>query len=167
MCAFLKFCTGALVVLALALPAPANVLPLSGRFVGNPCRLLSGIRGKCTLITDCPDALEAVRRGTRRGLQGTQERCGFERNVEVVCCNTRARDIGNQNLGGRRPGVPNPVPKPHSEWVRPTRGDRDHNALSEMKSVTACRRFTQECPKSVTPFITGGKVAGVGEFPHM
>lgn len=160
-----------MVATSLSLRGWCYVVPASDLGVGSPCRLPTGRRGACKLITDCPAALAAVRQGTRIGSRGIPTRCGFQGSQEIVCCEADARstDRGTRRTVPTRPTVSTGKP-PHidSEWVgRPSSSVPTMQTLSERKSEIACRNYAARVPKIVSPYITGGTVAKKGEFPHM
>ncbi|XP_071451586.1 serine protease persephone-like [Hetaerina americana] len=156
--------------------------------VGGVCRLGSGRRGECRLITECPSALAAIRRTSRQGQPNTNHpRCGFKGNIEIVCCEPRS-DSGNRQSGGVRynPGSRDPNlgqrkpwlqggggrPQYDSQWLPGTnRGGRPttthQSQTSERRAAAACRVYSSQCPNNVSPYIIDGTVAGLGEIPHM
>ncbi|RZC34813.1 serine protease persephone-like [Asbolus verrucosus] len=105
--------------------------------------------GVCTLVPDCPLALESIRRSGTTGMV----RCGFDRDIEIVCC-------------------PGPNVKNTTQSSKETDdGDdgqtevRAPNLVS--RSAKACESYAKQLPVVLTYHIVGGENADPGEFPHM
>ncbi|KAF4517624.1 hypothetical protein B566_EDAN002855 [Ephemera danica] len=89
-----------------------------GELFGEHCKLSSGTISKCALITECPSAIQDIKRGFR------PVHCGFKGRYEIVCCgdlsDSKPRPDprpqgGGWNWGGSevtKPSSPRPPTRP-------------------------------------------------------
>ncbi|XP_046998531.1 CLIP domain-containing serine protease 14D-like [Schistocerca americana] len=114
--------------------------------------------GRCLRVRHCGPALQAIRRG-----RPPPPRCGFAGLEEVVCCaDVAGREGDAADLagdGGRRDadaGASNDI----------AADDGAGAAATDRPSTAACGIYKNQW-SGPDDYILGGKMAGVGEFPHM
>ncbi|XP_059480981.1 venom protease-like [Neocloeon triangulifer] len=135
------------VFLSLATAVVAVSFPSLGTNHGDLCQLPDGAAAKCTLITDCPTGLKAL-----KSRQPLPARCGFKGRVEIVCC-------PDLRITSKKPVISSTT--------------SGHNTIKRSpikvgaKSAEACQKYTKTAFPRIAVFITHGEEAGVGEFPHM
>ncbi|XP_044252710.1 serine protease persephone-like isoform X1 [Tribolium madens] len=116
-------------------------------YAGSKCHT-SDTPGLCVAITNCPSALESVKKQGSHSLK----RCGFEGFTEIVCCPNDLRHATTEN----------PDDATDEEKKPEIRGPDIGR-----KSQKACDKYSKNVPIALSYHIVGGENAEKGEFPHM
>ncbi|KAJ8971013.1 hypothetical protein NQ314_000932, partial [Rhamnusium bicolor] len=127
---------------------------------GSDCKT-SGVSGKCKLITNCPQALDALKRIRTHNLK----RCGFEGFTEIVCCPiVNAREPSTDNLNGVFTDIDDDENRSTND---PDTVQQNRFTTTKRKCEQVCEELSNEIKSKVDFHIIGGVDAEVGEFPHM
>ncbi|GLH11259.1 Trypsin [Gryllus bimaculatus] len=144
---------------------------------GSACTAHDGALGACTLVSDCPAAQQAIRRGQRPRI------CAFDGFTPIVCCPGAApptpaptpAPAPTTSTSTARPPAPSPTPTPggdgsgaksrQSEYTRYIYRPAVALTPFEPKVNTSLCRVPELVGSQ--PFVIGGKNATLFEFPHM
>ncbi|CAH2048548.1 unnamed protein product, partial [Iphiclides podalirius] len=111
---------------------------------GDSC-LHKNISGVCSLINDCEVALRSIHTNGFHRLS----RCGFDKNLEIVCCPLAKKLEDNHNIEDNEDNV-----KENAGVRRLRVADKE------------CKNIVNRYNPPVDTHIIGGEIASAGEFPH-
>ncbi|XP_047533321.1 serine protease persephone-like [Vanessa atalanta] len=105
--------------------------------------------GICKSVIDCEVAIRTIQQNGNHPFR----RCGFHKDMEIVCCPTR------------KYVVPKPTKKPATKPTADKFGDT--NTRSLRIADKECQKIVETSLPPLGLHIIGGETVSLGEFPHM